>query len=255
MSAIRFVFLSYWCENLEWNGILKKPSQTDKIKRGLLLWLPSLCQRYISCEAQAPFYVTGVLGATHAEIEHHLEMGRKLLAAGQLAEALSHYHSAVGKITQGHTHWHTFMLSPLADIFILRLCSANALPLLYLHLSTLTCHKITSFSIDEKFSVLDILQRETLRITWPSTSELRCSWRWENPNPPFQTWPEPSSSSLISWLWVHLITTRKTNSHKKTNLKKSPYFCVHVLIMSISYHPVFLRSGTFRPGCREGTSF
>uniref|UniRef100_A0A3Q1EL73 DnaJ homolog subfamily C member 3 n=1 Tax=Acanthochromis polyacanthus TaxID=80966 RepID=A0A3Q1EL73_9TELE len=37
----------------------------------------------------------GVLGATHGEIEHHLEMGRKLLAAGQLAEALSHYHSAV----------------------------------------------------------------------------------------------------------------------------------------------------------------
>uniref|UniRef100_A0A665V8W3 DnaJ homolog subfamily C member 3-like n=1 Tax=Echeneis naucrates TaxID=173247 RepID=A0A665V8W3_ECHNA len=36
-----------------------------------------------------------VLGATHVEIEHHLEMGRKLLAAGQLAEALSHYHSAV----------------------------------------------------------------------------------------------------------------------------------------------------------------
>ncbi|XP_061524636.1 dnaJ homolog subfamily C member 3b isoform X3 [Phycodurus eques] len=37
----------------------------------------------------------GVLGATGGEIEHHLEMGRKLLAAGQLAEALSHYHSAV----------------------------------------------------------------------------------------------------------------------------------------------------------------
>ncbi|KAM9834980.1 dnaJ homolog subfamily C member 3b isoform 1-T1 [Syngnathus typhle] len=37
----------------------------------------------------------GVLGATRGEIEHHLEMGRKLLAAGQLAEALSHYHSAV----------------------------------------------------------------------------------------------------------------------------------------------------------------
>lgn len=44
--------------------------------------------------------VSGVLGATQAEIEHHLEMGRKLLAAGQLAEALSHYHSAVGKITR-----------------------------------------------------------------------------------------------------------------------------------------------------------
>ncbi|XP_051982791.1 dnaJ homolog subfamily C member 3-like [Xyrauchen texanus] len=37
----------------------------------------------------------GVLGAAPVEIEHHLEMGRKLLAAGQLAEALSHYHSAV----------------------------------------------------------------------------------------------------------------------------------------------------------------
>uniref|UniRef100_A0A669BV21 DnaJ homolog subfamily C member 3 n=1 Tax=Oreochromis niloticus TaxID=8128 RepID=A0A669BV21_ORENI len=49
----------------------------------------------VSSEAQAQFYVTGVLGATQAEIEHHLEMGRKLLAAGQLAEALSHYHSAV----------------------------------------------------------------------------------------------------------------------------------------------------------------
>ncbi|XP_053321055.1 dnaJ homolog subfamily C member 3-like isoform X2 [Spea bombifrons] len=33
--------------------------------------------------------------ASHAEVEGHLEMGRKLLAAGQLAEALSHYHSAV----------------------------------------------------------------------------------------------------------------------------------------------------------------
>lgn len=42
-------------------------------------------------------FISGVLGATPVEIEHHLEMGRKLLAAGQLAEALSHYHSAVGK--------------------------------------------------------------------------------------------------------------------------------------------------------------
>lgn len=50
--------------------------------------------------------VSGVLGATQAEIEHHLEMGRKLLAAGQLAEALSHYHSAVGKVTHADTHSH-----------------------------------------------------------------------------------------------------------------------------------------------------
>uniref|UniRef100_A0AAR2L8W3 DnaJ (Hsp40) homolog, subfamily C, member 3b n=1 Tax=Pygocentrus nattereri TaxID=42514 RepID=A0AAR2L8W3_PYGNA len=39
--------------------------------------------------------VSGVLGVSPVEIEQHLEMGRKLLAAGQLAEALSHYHSAV----------------------------------------------------------------------------------------------------------------------------------------------------------------
>lgn len=64
------------------------------------------------------FYDAGVLGATHVEIEHHLEMGRKLLAAGQLAEALSHYHSAVGKVTHTgmQTYWHTFIFLPLADI-------------------------------------------------------------------------------------------------------------------------------------------
>uniref|UniRef100_A0A9J7Z6F4 DnaJ (Hsp40) homolog, subfamily C, member 3b n=2 Tax=Cyprinus carpio TaxID=7962 RepID=A0A9J7Z6F4_CYPCA len=56
---------------------------------------------YLSCLGSTivlPFtclFISGVLGATPVEIEHHLEMGRKLLAAGQLAEALSHYHSAV----------------------------------------------------------------------------------------------------------------------------------------------------------------
>ncbi|RVE60462.1 hypothetical protein OJAV_G00181310 [Oryzias javanicus] len=55
---------------------------------GLLCSLPLLC---VLLDIQ----LDGVLGATQAEIEHHLEMGRKLLAAGQLAEALSHYHSAV----------------------------------------------------------------------------------------------------------------------------------------------------------------
>lgn len=55
-------------------------------------------------------HLTGILGATQAEIEHHLEMGRKLLAAGQLAEALSHYHSAVGKTTRAHTP--TFVSQP-----------------------------------------------------------------------------------------------------------------------------------------------
>lgn len=33
----------------------------------------------------------------NAEVEQHLEMGKKLLAAGQLADALSHYHAAVGE--------------------------------------------------------------------------------------------------------------------------------------------------------------
>lgn len=44
-----------------------------------------------------------MFGATRGEIEQHLEMGRKLLAAGQLAEALSHYHSAVGELTHTQT--------------------------------------------------------------------------------------------------------------------------------------------------------
>uniref|UniRef100_A0A672R3K9 DnaJ homolog subfamily C member 3-like n=1 Tax=Sinocyclocheilus grahami TaxID=75366 RepID=A0A672R3K9_SINGR len=48
------------------------------------------CHVQVTC-----LFISGVLGATPVEIEHHLEMGRKLLAAGQLAEALSHYHSAV----------------------------------------------------------------------------------------------------------------------------------------------------------------
>lgn len=37
---------------------------------------------------------------TQADIDRHLEMGRDLLARGQLADALTHYHAAVGKY-----HW------------------------------------------------------------------------------------------------------------------------------------------------------
>uniref|UniRef100_A0A670JA36 J domain-containing protein n=1 Tax=Podarcis muralis TaxID=64176 RepID=A0A670JA36_PODMU len=54
-----------------------------------LLWVASLL--CVLLDLQLP----GLLAAGQAEIENHLEMGRKLLAAGQLAEALSHYHSAV----------------------------------------------------------------------------------------------------------------------------------------------------------------
>lgn len=131
------------------------------------------------------FYVTGVLGATHVEIEHHLEMGRKLLAAGQLAEALSHYHSAVGKVTHvelqthasSHHHWLIFH-----SIFI-----------------TLLQTKWKS-----KFSpILYFCQRETLRTIWRTTNEQQCFWPWENPNLLCQTWPEPFSSSLTFWLYVY----------------------------------------------------
>lgn len=31
------------------------------------------------------------------EVESHLEQGKKLLASGQLSDALVHYHAAVGK--------------------------------------------------------------------------------------------------------------------------------------------------------------
>ncbi|XP_057709808.1 dnaJ homolog subfamily C member 3b [Corythoichthys intestinalis] len=55
---------------------------------GVLCFLSLLC-------VILDFQIDGVLGATRGEIEHHLEMGRKLLAAGQLAEALTHYHSAL----------------------------------------------------------------------------------------------------------------------------------------------------------------
>lgn len=34
-------------------------------------------------------------------MENHLEMGKKLLAAGQLADALSHFHAAVGELAKG----------------------------------------------------------------------------------------------------------------------------------------------------------
>lgn len=42
--------------------------------------------------------ITGVLCGSENSIEKHLEMGKKLLAAGQLADALSHFHAAVGEL-------------------------------------------------------------------------------------------------------------------------------------------------------------
>lgn len=45
------------------------------------------------------FFVCLFLGAecgVNADVEKHLELGKKLLAAGQLADALSQFHAAVG---------------------------------------------------------------------------------------------------------------------------------------------------------------
>ena len=41
-------------------------------------------------------YFLEVSTASSKDVEQHLEMGNKMLAAGQLADALSHYHAAVG---------------------------------------------------------------------------------------------------------------------------------------------------------------
>ena len=47
-------------------------------------------------------YVTAVIdfhcSASSVSVESYLENGRKLLAAGQLADALTQYHAAVGEL-------------------------------------------------------------------------------------------------------------------------------------------------------------
>jgi len=40
--------------------------------------------------------LVGALCSSKEEVERHLEMGKRMLSAGQLADALSHYHAAVG---------------------------------------------------------------------------------------------------------------------------------------------------------------
>ncbi|KAF6028169.1 DNAJC3 [Bugula neritina] len=57
---------------------------------------------YNALEPTLPFLIVsiylqmqGILANTQKDIDSHLEMGKKFLAAGQLADALSHYHAAV----------------------------------------------------------------------------------------------------------------------------------------------------------------
>ncbi|XP_069805635.1 dnaJ homolog subfamily C member 3-like [Dendropsophus ebraccatus] len=63
----------------------------ERARRGVSGVLSSISLLCVILDLQ----LDGSLAAGQAEVENHLEMGRKLLAAGQLAEALSHYHSAV----------------------------------------------------------------------------------------------------------------------------------------------------------------
>lgn len=42
------------------------------------------------------FDFSGAECGVNADVEKHLELGKKLLAAGQLADALSQFHAAVG---------------------------------------------------------------------------------------------------------------------------------------------------------------
>ena len=45
------------------------------------------------------YFLIGVDGDNTIDVDQHLELGKKLLAAGQLTEALSHYHAAIGMCT------------------------------------------------------------------------------------------------------------------------------------------------------------
>lgn len=42
--------------------------------------------------------------ASQAEIDRHLELGKQFLVHGQLSDALTHYHAAVGKFELSDTH-------------------------------------------------------------------------------------------------------------------------------------------------------
>ena len=44
-------------------------------------------------------FCISLVDATSAEVEQHLAMGMKLVSAGQLSDALSHYHAAVGNVS------------------------------------------------------------------------------------------------------------------------------------------------------------
>lgn len=50
------------------------------------------------------YFPSGAECGINAEVERELEMGKKLLAAGQLADALSHFHAAIGVYPETTSH-------------------------------------------------------------------------------------------------------------------------------------------------------
>lgn len=63
-----------------------------------IYWISVHLYIFINCYIQAVILKFAGVYSASQDVEDHLAMGKKLLAAGQLAEALSHYHAAVGKI-------------------------------------------------------------------------------------------------------------------------------------------------------------
>lgn len=51
---------------------------------------------FVSWGVNAFCFPLGAECGVNADVEKHLELGKKLLAAGQLADALSQFHAAVG---------------------------------------------------------------------------------------------------------------------------------------------------------------
>jgi hypothetical protein len=69
----------------------KGGSQGFPVHLTQVLLLTAVCPPGVNCD-------------TDGSVESHLAMGKKLLAAGQLADALSHFHAAVGKGQHATTH-------------------------------------------------------------------------------------------------------------------------------------------------------
>lgn len=55
-----------------------------------------ICYKKLAIQNITLVFLQGAECGINADVEKQLEMGKKLLAAGQLADALSHFHAAIG---------------------------------------------------------------------------------------------------------------------------------------------------------------